>query len=153
MEGTMAYLRVWIHLVWSTKNRKPLLQNRQIRQQMFAHITDRAREKGIRLDCVNGWTDHAHALISLGPDQTIAKTAQLLKGESSHWANDQRVIPYKFEWQDDYYAVSVSDSAVQTVRRYIREQEEHHRRKSFTEESEEFLKTYGFPALPAETEG
>lgn len=149
----MAYLRVWIHLVWSTKNRKPLLQNQQIRRQMFAHITENARQKGIYLDSVSGWTDHVHALISLGPDQTIAKTAQLLKGESSHWANEQRIISHKFEWQDAYYAVSVSDSSTESVRRYIRGQEEHHRRKSFAEECEEFLKTYGFPAPPSEIVG
>ena len=83
-------------------------------------------------------------IVSLGPDQTIAKIAQLLKGESSHWFNHQNLIGGKFEWQDDYFAVSVSDLTVEQVRRYISNQEEHHRKKTYSEEFGEFMKLHGF---------
>jgi REP element-mobilizing transposase RayT len=145
----MAYLRVWIQLVWSTKNREPLINSIELRQMLFQHLAENATNKNIYLDCVNGTCDHVHALVSLGPDQTIAKVAQLLKGESSHWFNQQNLIRGKFEWQDDYFAASVSDSAVQKVRTYIENQEEHHRKKSFSEEWGEFMSLHGLPEITA----
>jgi REP element-mobilizing transposase RayT len=140
----MAYLRAWIHFVWSTKNREPLIDSVELRQTLFNHISENAAKKDIYLDCINGSCDHAHALVSLGPDQTIAKIAQMLKGESSHWLNQQDLVRGQFEWQDDYFAVSVSDSAVRQVRFYIKNQEEHHRKKTFSEEFGEFMKLHGF---------
>ena len=140
----MAYVRVWIHFVWSTKDREPMINSIELRQKLFQHIAENAMNKKIYLDCVNGTWDHVHALVSLGPDQTIAKIAQLLKGESSHWLNQQDLVRGQFEWQDDYFAVSVSDSAVRQVRFYIKNQEEHHRKKTFSEEFGEFMKLHGF---------
>jgi putative transposase len=142
----MPYLRIWIHLIWSTKNRQPMLA-KELRQQLFTHIRENAQTKGIYLDFINGYIDHVHALIFLGPDQSIAKVAQLLKGESSHWMNQQQLMLTKLEWQDEYFAVSVSDAQVDVVREYIKNQEEHHRQKSFAEEYDEFLHKYGFNAL------
>ena len=80
----------------------------------------------------------------MGSDQTISKVAQLLKGESSNWVNKNNLIPGHFEWQDEYIAVSVSESMINKVRDYIKNQEEHHRKKSFAEEYDEFIKKYGF---------
>lgn len=80
---------------------------------------------------------------SLGPNLAVGKAVQLLKGESSHWMNEQRIIGRKFEWQDEYFAVSVSEASIGQIRGYIRNQEEHHRIKSFVEEVDEFL---GFTA-------
>ena len=140
----MAYLRVWIQLVWSTKNREPFINSTEMRQKLFQHIAENAMNKNIYLDCVNGTYDHVHTLVSLGPDQTLAKIAQLLKGESSHWFNQQGLTRQKFEWQDEYFAASVSDSGVQQVRMYINGQEEHHRKKSFSEEWSELMKNHRF---------
>jgi REP element-mobilizing transposase RayT len=137
-------------MVWSTKNRESLINSIELRQMLFNHISENAKKKDIYLDCINGSFDHAHALVSLGPDQTIAKIAQLLKGESSHWVNQQSLIRRKFEWQDDYFAASVSDSAVGQVRIYIKNQEEHHRKKTFSDEFGEFMKLHGFPENPGE---
>ncbi|MBI2619023.1 MAG: IS200/IS605 family transposase [Ignavibacteriales bacterium] len=139
----MPYVRIWVHLVWSTKNRKPMLQS-EIRSKVFDHIKVNAKAKDIFLDTIGGYIDHLHALISLGSSQTIAKVAQLLKGESSHWVNQNFVLPGSFEWQDEYFAVSVCESDVERVREYIRRQEEHHRKKSFAEEYQEFLRDYCF---------
>jgi REP element-mobilizing transposase RayT len=115
-----------------------------LRQRICEHITENAASKNIYLDCINGTTDHLHALISLGSDQTIAKIAQLLKGESSHWVNKENPRRFKFEWQDDYFADSVSWSAVNAVRKYIADQEEHHRKRTFAEEFSEFSARHGF---------
>lgn len=73
-------------------------------------------------------------------EQSISKIAFLLKGESSYWVNDYKLSRTKFEWQDEYIAVSVSESLVPKVRDYIRNQEEHHRKKSFKEGYDVFLK-------------
>ena len=100
--------------------------------------------KGIHLDFINGYTDHVHTLISLKSDQTVAKVAQMLKGESSHWINQTELLNVKFEWQDEYIAISVSESIVDKVREYIKNQEVHHRKKSFSEEYQEFIDKYGF---------
>jgi REP element-mobilizing transposase RayT len=87
-------------------------------------------------------SDHVHALISLGADQSVSKVAMMLKGESSHWINKNGLTKIKFELQDEYIAISVSESNVETVQRYIVNQEEHHRKKSFVEEFNEFMKKY-----------
>jgi len=123
VEAVMPYVRIWVHFVWSTKNRYPYLLD-ELRQKVCRHIAENASSKNIYLDCINGSADHLHALISLGSDQTIAKIVQLLKGESSHWVNKENLGRFKFEWQDDYYADSVSWSALNSVRQYIANQEE-----------------------------
>ncbi len=139
----MSWVRIWVHLVFSTKNREPYL-HQKIRKQVFQHIKQNTEEKGIWLDCVNGYSEHAHCLISLNKDQSISKVAQLIKGESSFWINKNNLIEGKFIWQDDYWAVSVSESHLQPTREYIFKQEEHHRKTTFTEEVDEFMKKYGW---------
>ncbi len=139
----MPWVKVWIHFVWSTKNREPYLSD-EIRLKVFQHIRENAKQKGIYLDFINGYIDHLHCLISLGTDQTMEKIMQLIKGESSFWINQNRLCPTKFGWQDEYFAVSVSESNVPSVRRYIAKQEEHHRTNSFDDEFEGFMKRAGF---------
>ena len=139
----MPFVKIWIHFVWSTKNREPLLTE-DIRQKVFQHIRENAKSKDIFLDFIGGYVDHIHCLISLGTDQTIEKVMQLIKGESSFWINKNGLCRGRFEWQDEYFAVSVSETLVASVRKYIANQEEHHRTKSFDEELEGFMKRAGF---------
>jgi putative transposase len=134
----MPYVRVWFHLVWSTKNREPVL-TRELRSAVFDHIMMQTEQKNISLDTIGGYLEHVHALISLGSEQTIAKIAQLLKGESSHWLNKSGLLQGRFEWQEEYFAVSVGESSLQAVRQYIQTQQEHHRTRSFAEEYKELL--------------
>ena len=139
----MPFVKIWIHFVWSTKNREALLTD-NIRQRVFQHIRDNAQGKEIFIDSIGGYVDHVHCLISLGTDQTIEKIIQLVKGESSFWVNKNRQCRGRFEWQHEYFAVSVSETLVASVRTYIANQEEHHRSKSFDEEFEGFVKRAGF---------
>ncbi|KAA9340205.1 IS200/IS605 family transposase [Adhaeribacter soli] len=143
----MPFVKVYIHFVWSTKNREPLLTTREIREKVWRHIYEYAKEKGIYIDFINGYAEHCHCLVSLGVDQSISKIMNLLKGESSFWINQKGFCDEKFEWQNDYYAVSVSESMLEKVRNYIRKQEEHHKTKSFQEEYDEFISRYGFKKL------
>jgi REP element-mobilizing transposase RayT len=139
----MPWTKIWIHLVWSTKNHEPFLSD-SIRQKVFQHIRENARAKGIYIDYINGYLDHVHCLISLGTDQTIEKIMQLLKGESSFWINKNKICKFKFAWQEEYFAASVSPSGIPAVRRYIANQEEHHRKQTFRAELDGFMVRAGF---------
>ena len=140
----MSFIKVYIHFVWSTKNRVPFLATKEVRQKVWTHIKENAKEKGIYIDFINGYTDHCHCLISLGVDQSIQKVMQLIKGESAFWINKEKIIVEKFQWQSEYFAVSVSESMIDKVRNYIKNQEIHHSKKSFQEEYKEFILKYNF---------
>ena len=139
----MSYIKIMVHLLWSTKNRVPLI-NEKLKARLINHIKENSIEKGIFIDTINCVADHIHILISLGSEQTISKVSQLIKGESSNWINKEKILKGKFEWQNDYFAVSVSESMIERVRKYIRNQEEHHKKKTFAEEYEDFIRKYGF---------
>jgi REP element-mobilizing transposase RayT len=140
----MPFVKVYLHCVWSTKNRIPYLDSIELRQKVWNHIRENAIQKGIYIDFINGYSDHCHCLISLGVDQNIQKVIQLIKGESSFWINKNELTKEKFQWQEEYFAVSVSESILDKVREYIKNQEEHHKKKSFQEEYDEFILKYGF---------
>lgn len=139
----MSYIRMWVHLVFATKNRAPLLP-KEIRYKVQEHIIKNCKEKSIYLKAINGHTDHIHCLISLGREQSIAKVAQLIKGEPSFWINKHKLTETQFMWQDDYFAVSVSESMMPKVISYIENQEQHHSKKSFDDEVKDFEKIYRF---------
>lgn len=139
----MAYVKVMIHAVWGTKNREPFLTH-EVRHQVIQHIKENARIKQIHIVEINGYTDHLHCLFGLNADMSIAKALQLMKGESAFWINKNRIIKSKFEWADEYFAVSVGESSLEPVRKYIRNQEEHHQKKTFMQEYDEFISKYKF---------
>ena len=95
---------------------------------------DNCKKNNIFLQSINGHLDHMHCLISLGREQNIAKVCQLIKGESSHWINEKKLTENRFEWQDDYWAASVSDSDVPRIMNYIANQDVHHAKKTLGEE-------------------
>lgn len=143
----MPHVSVYVHFVWSTKNREPFLNSKELRQQVWQHMRDNAKEKGIFIDFINGYSDHCHCLVSLGVDQSIQKVMQMIKGESSFWINKHQLTTRKFEWQTEYFAVSVSESVLDRVRNYIKNQEEHHGKKTFQQEYDEFISKYGFKKI------
>jgi REP element-mobilizing transposase RayT len=143
----MPFIKVYLHLVWSTKNRIPFLDTLEVRKKVWEHIKDNSTKKEIFIDFVNGYNDHCHCLVSLGSNQTIEKVVQLIKGESSFWINKQGFTKQKFEWQNEYFAVSVSESAIDKVRDYIKNQEQHHQHKTFQQEYDEFITKYGFEII------
>ncbi len=138
----MSYVKIWVHLVFSTKNREPWL-NTTIRYDIHNHIIENCKKKEIFLQAINGYTEHLHCLISLGKEQSISKVSQLIKGESSLWINKNNLTPEKFIWQDDYYAVSVSHAQIESVIKYIKNQEAHHSTKTFNDEIQIFTKYNG----------
>jgi len=138
-----SYVKIWIHLIFSTKNRDPLISD-SFEMKLFMHMKENAKTKDIYIDFINRTNNHVHILLSMKPEQNISKIAQLIKGESSFWINKNKLSKYKFEWQDEYIALSVSESNILRIREYIKNQKEHHRKRSFSEEYDIFLEKHGF---------
>ena len=139
----MSYVKIWIHAVWSTKNREPYLKPPKL-QLMCNHILENAGKKNIYIDRINGHDDHIHVLMLLKDGNSISKQMQLIKGESAFWANKIELIEEQFEWADKFFAASVSGRKVPAVRAYIDRQQEHHAMQSFNEEFNHFLHSIGY---------
>ena len=138
----MSYVRNWIHIVWGTKNRMPFLKE-ELLNKVTDHIRANAREKNIFIDSINGHLEHIHCLISLNPDISLSMAVQLLKGESSHWINKNKLTRLRFGWAVDYYGGSVCHSHLDSVRNYIRNQQEHHKIQTWVEENESLVNEMG----------
>ncbi len=139
----MSYVKIWIHAVWTVKKRAAIL-NPDARQSLFEHIHKNALKKEILMEIVSGHNNHVHCLFRLKNNQTIENVMQLIKDESSFWFNKSKLSENVLHWQKEYFAVSVSESQVEVVKKYIQNQEEHHKVKTWDEEYNEFIKNYGF---------
>ncbi|HWZ03085.1 MAG TPA: IS200/IS605 family transposase [Mucilaginibacter sp.] len=129
-----SYSSIWVHLIWSTKNREPILSP-LLKAEVYAVINDIANDYEIYLDCINGVEDHVHLLVRLRTDQSVADVVKTIKGNSWEYFKE---IPDKYvTWQDGFAAFSVSPDQLKRVRSYIYNQEKHHQSKSFSEELKE----------------
>ncbi|WP_266363198.1 IS200/IS605 family transposase [Tellurirhabdus rosea] len=142
------YTKLWIHAVFSTKNRQPLVRP-AVKPVLYDLIRQQLQELQCRMECVNGVEDHVHILFLLSPQWSVADVMKQVKGSSSHEVNRRNLLPQKFAWQTGYGAFSVSESQVERRRAYIQNQEEHHRRMTFSEEYERFLRQYGLDGVTA----
>ncbi len=107
------------------------------------HLSDYALEKGIYMKINYFNADHTHALFDLPTGKSIEEVVQLFKGNSSHWINENKLVTGRFAWGRGYRAFSVSHSDVTRVAAYVAGQEEHHKKKTFAQEYELFIKRYG----------
>ena len=133
------YTRLWVHLIFSTKDRLPYLRE-ELRESVFAYMGGIVRELNGSAAEINGVEDHVHMLIRLPASLAISKAVEIIKTNSSRWAHERRALHHTFAWQSGYAAFSVSQSQVRPVMRYIAGQAEHHRRVTFQEELTAFLK-------------
>jgi putative transposase len=131
------YHALWVHLVWGTKHRLPLIVP-TLRYKLYDQLRVIAKEKGYYLDFINGVEDHVHLLMGLHPKFALANVVKDLKGISSTWVRDNHLSEEYFHWQDGYAAISVSPDRVPVVRGYIKKQEEHHRKETWEAEWDEF---------------
>jgi putative transposase len=129
-----------VHIVFSTKNRVPTI-NVETQPKLWAYLAGIAKNHGMHAVAIGGIEDHVHALINLGAVLGIAKAAQVLKANSSRWMNEQARA--RFEWQEGYFACSVSRSQVSSVIRYIANQKEHHKKMDSATEFVLLLKKHG----------
>ena len=134
-----SYTNLLYHIVYATKERAPLITN-TLRPRLHEYLGGTVRGlDGIALE-VNGVTDHVHILAKLRPTISVSEFLSKLKSGSSSWA--KRQTAGRFAWQARFAAFTVSESQVERVRRYIRNQEEHHRTKSFEEEFRALLQAH-----------
>lgn len=116
----------------------------EIRDEILTHIKSNAKTKEIYIDTINSQPDHVYCLSYLNADMPISKAINLIKGEASFWINKQGLTKTKFEWADEFFAASVSESQKDKVRTYIKNQDKHHRKVGFAEEYQKFLESYGY---------
>lgn len=138
-----SFIKIWIHAIWSTKEREPLIKlaiEKNIHEYMHKEFVD----MNCPVRIINGMPDHVHCLFLLSREKSIADVIKQVKGSSSHYVNEQNLIAEKFAWQTGYAAYSVSESQLEKVFQYIKNQKAHHAKKSFADEYNEFLKLYGF---------
>ncbi|HEV7226706.1 MAG TPA: IS200/IS605 family transposase [Pirellulales bacterium] len=135
--------QIYLHIVFSTKERRPFLQDRSIRDEMHAYLGGVCNNLGCPILRVGGVADHVHLLCRFGRTITVADLVQELKRESSKWAKTKSDSLRDFHWQNGYGAFSISPGHVESVRSYIANQEEHHRIVTFQDEFRRSLAKYG----------
>ncbi|HUO85062.1 MAG TPA: IS200/IS605 family transposase [Thermoanaerobaculia bacterium] len=140
------YTNLLVHCIFSTKNREHHLDE-EIRSRLWPFIGGIARENGIKALEVGGFTDHVHMLLSLPATMPVAKAMQLIKAGSSRFVKETYARP-RFAWQEGYGAFSVSMSSRDRTIEYIRNQEKHHRKRTFQEEFLEILQKHGIDYDP-----
>ena len=137
-----SFNRIWIHAIWATKERYPLIQP-AIEKKIHGYMSEQFIESGCPVRVINGMPDHVHCLFLLNPQKAITEIIKQVKGSSSHWVNEQDLIKEKFSWQTGYAAYSVSESVLDKVFQYIVNQKQHHQKTTFTKEYNELIKLHG----------
>ncbi len=132
------YHQVYVHSVFAVKFRNAVISNAW-KKDFMAVIGNLLNESGCKTYIVNGVEDHVHCLFGLNPAISISDVMRSVKAKSSKWANESGHLPNRFEWQKGFGAFSYSHSQVDTIFKYIENQEEHHKKRSFSEEYLELL--------------
>ena len=124
------YTQVHLQFVFAPKYRASLI-NSNWENDLYKYITGVVQNNGHKMISVNGMPDHVHILVGFRATQSIADFMQDVKAGSSKWVNDNKYCNGRFEWQTGYGAFSYSKSQLPAVIRYIENQKEHHRKKTF----------------------
>jgi putative transposase len=140
MAGT--YTNLLYHLVFSTQDRL-LLITKSIQADLYTYMGGIIRGEGGILLEIGGMPDHIHLVVKFKPTKSVSEMLNRIKAKSSKWLNEEKLKLRKFGWQDGYAAFSVSESQVDSVRRYVREQERHHQQQSFQDEVRALLEKHG----------
>jgi REP element-mobilizing transposase RayT len=133
--------KILVHLIFSTKNRSPIV-DKPIRAELHSYMS------GILYDCessplsVVSVADHAHLLFCLSKNYALSKVVEEVKKGSSRWIKTKGKRYANFHWQNGYAAFSVSQSNAPRVKRYIADQEEHHRKRTYQDELRAFLRRH-----------
>ena len=138
------YTQIYLHIVFAVQNRISLIQP-EWKDEIYKYITGIIKNDGHKLIAINGVANHLHIAIGYKPHQLIPELLQDIKANSSKWINEKRFVRGKFNWQAGYGAFSFSHSQMDAVVKYINNQEQHHKKKTFREEYVEMLKKYDVP--------
>ena len=132
------YTQIHIQVVFAVQNRVSIIR-KSWKDELYKYITGIIQNYGHKVLAINGMPDHLHILIGMRPTQSLSDLMQDIKGDSSKWINQKSFVNGKFSWQEGYGAFSYSKSHVDAVIKYIKNQEQHHKKKTFIEEYHEFL--------------
>ncbi|MCY7362852.1 MAG: IS200/IS605 family transposase [Ignavibacteria bacterium] len=132
------YSQINIHCIFATKGRENFI-TKNYRDDLHKYMSGILRNDNAYPLAVGGWKDHVHVFFELHPNLKISDLMRMLKATSSKWINDNKLVPGKFQWQEGYGAFSYSRSQRDDVIKYIMNQEEHHKKRSFKEEYLELL--------------
>lgn len=135
--------QIYLHFVFSTKDRKPFVQTKDLRDEMHKYVGGICRNLESPSLIIGGVEDHVHILCRFGRKQSIADFIRDLKRDSSKWIKTREPSLAEFEWQSGYGAFSISPSHVDALRRYIANQEAHHQKVSFQDEFRRLCQKYG----------
>lgn len=135
------YTQIHLQFVFAVQNRISLIQSTW-KNELYKYITTIIQNDGHKMLIINGMPDHIHIFIGMRPTQSISDLMKEVKGDSSSWINQKHFVQGKFNWQEGYGAFSYSKSQVPAVINYIKNQEQHHKKKTFREEYLHMLKKY-----------
>ena len=136
-------VQLYVHLVFSTKDRRPYLRNADLRRRAHAYLTGICNNQQSPAITVGGVEDHVHVLCRLSKTLDVSSLIRELKRDSSKWIKEQDAALHDFAWQNGYGAFSVSPSHIEPLRDYIAGQEEHHHTESFQDEYHRLCAKYG----------
>jgi putative transposase len=135
--------QIYVHLVFSTKNRAPFLRDPAFRERVHAYLVGICNNQDCPSLRIGGTEDHVHILCRLSKTRDVATLVRELKRDSTKWIKEANPDRAEFHWQNGYGAFSVSPSHVEALVAYIANQIEHHRHESFQDEFRRLCKKYG----------
>jgi len=135
------YTQIHIHAIFAVQNRLSLI-SKPWEQRLYQYITGIIQNHGHKLLAINGMPDHIHVLFGMRPTQSLSDLMRDVKGDSSLWINENKLVAGKFSWQEGYGAFSYSKSQIHAVATYIENQEQHHKKKTFKEELIDLCKEF-----------
>ncbi len=138
-----SFVQIYVHIIFSTKHRKPFLQDKELRDGVHRYLAGIANKQDSPALIVGGVEDHVHLLCRLGKQGNISELIRELKRDSSKWIKEQEPKLNDFYWQGGYAAFSISPSHTEGLTEYIRDQEQHHNHESFQDELRRLCKKYG----------
>jgi putative transposase len=138
------YHQIYIQTVFAVKYRAAVIDNKW-KNDLFAVIGNLINDTGCKTIIVNGVQDHVHCFIGLKPVVSVSELMKTVKAKSSKYINDNKLTNERFEWQEGYGVFSYAQSQISSVYKYIQNQEEHHKKKTFKEEYLIFLEKFNVP--------
>ncbi len=135
------YSQIYIQIVFAVKGRESLIDHTW-EEELYKYITGIIANKGQKMLAINGMPDHLHIFIGMKPACCLSDLVKEIKKSSNDFIKEKRFIKFKFQWQEGYGAFSYSHSDLDKVIKYIMNQKQHHKTKTFREEYVEFLKNF-----------
>ncbi len=137
-----AYTQLYVQCIFAPKFRAAMMHH-EWDERLRTYISTIAKTNGHKMIAINNMPDHLHLFVGLNPNQSISEMMRTIKGDSSEWINKEKLTSRKFQWQEGYGAFSYSRSQIDSVAKYIFNQQEHHKKVTFLDEYKTILENLG----------